>query len=235
MIDEGGPEMAKIIKIDAKDINSGHVMEKTEEAKVTSKTLITVPDGYKAVIFSNGHIVARSGACVRKKLSRIIGGDVEGRNISVLYVSTRKLTDMSWGIGNLPVKYTLDKNSITIQVGASGTFLAEIRDPVEFFTQFGKESGIVTLPEATVCITLGLRHYASEVILGMFSDAAEPILDTGFMLDETDLRLNAQICRKKLEKIPGIVFTKVLVSDISVREEDIEALREFYRSKKRKK
>ncbi len=227
--------MVNLIKIDESDINSGHVMEKTEGVKVDKRTQIIVPNGYNAVIFSNGRVIAKCASCPKKKLKKVIGSDIEGRTISVLYVNERPLTDMSWGVGNLTVTYTVGKKSIEVQVGASGTFLAEICDPVAFYSTFDREFGVVTLPEVTGKMTEGIRAYAKEVLLEIFNDASEPIIATDFVLDETDLRLNERLCDRKLFKAEGIIFRNVKTANICVREEDIDALREFYKAKKKKK
>ncbi len=216
-------------------MNSGHVMEKTESVRVDSGTLINVPEGYTAMIFSGGKLVAKCGQCKDKKLKSIIGSSVEGKNISVLYVNKRALTDMSWGVGNIPVVYTVDDRSIEVQVGANGTFLAAIADPVSFYDEYGPEFGELTLPEITGFITSGLRKYARELVFELFSDASEPIIETDFILDEADLRFDERICNKRLEDIPGVIFKKANVGSITVREEDIDALREFYKARRRKK
>ncbi len=227
--------MSNLIKIDESDINSGHVMEKTEGVRVDKSTNIIVPNGYSAFIFSNNKAVAKCESCPKKSLKKIIGSHVVGRTVNVLYVNKRPLTDMSWGVGNLPITYTVGGKSIEIHIGASGTFLAQIYDPVEFYNQFGHESGAVTLPEVTGRMTEALRFYAAEVILDIFKDALEPIIVTDFILDETELRLEERVCNQKPENLPGVVFVKVKVENICVREEDIDALREFYRAKKKKK
>ncbi len=227
--------MANLIKIEESDINSGHVMEKTEGVRVNKNTQIIVPNGYNAVIFSNGKVITKCASCPKKKLKKIIGSDIVGRTVSALYINTRPLTDMSWGVGNIPITYKLAKKSIEVQVGASGTFLAEITDAVAFYEKFEREFGAVTLPEVTGCMTEGIRIYAAKVLVEIFKDAGEPIISTDFVLDETDLRLDACICNKKLSEIPGVVFRKAKVENICVREEDIDALREFYKTKKKKR
>ncbi len=227
--------MANLIKIEESDINSGHVMEKTEGVRADRRTQIIIPNGYKAFVFYGGRLLAKCESCAQKKLTKVAGSGVLGRAVSVLYVNTRKLTDMSWGVGHLPVTYTVDNRSIEVQIGASGTFLAEISDPIAFYDSFARDFGEVTLPEVTGKMTEGMRIYASEVLLDMFEEASEPMIETDFILDEADLRLDARICNKKLSKLPGVTFRQVKTSNICVREEDIEALREFYKEKKKKK
>ncbi len=227
--------MAKIIEIKESDINSGHVMEKTAPVKADARTVINVPEGYTAVVFSNGKRFGQCGSCGAKKLKKVIGSDVVGRSISVLYINGRGLSDMSWGVGNIPIKYTPDGREIEIQVGASGTFLASIVDPVAFYARYGQEEGALTLPEITSYITDGFRRYARELIAELFCEAAEPIIETDFMLDEADLRFEERICGRTVDTLPGVVFKSVNVSTITVREEDVDALREFYKARKRKK
>ncbi len=210
-------------------------MEKTVGVKVDSKTLISVPEGYTSVIFSNGKVFGKCGSCENKKLKSVIGSDINGRTISVLYINQRPLTDMSWGVGNIPVVYTPADKSIEIQVGASGTFLAEIVDPVAFYAAHGPESGVLTLPEVAGIITSGFRLYARELVLGLFKEAIEPMIATDFILDEAELRFEERVCGQKLTELPGVVFKKAHVGNITVREEDIEALHDFYKAKRRKR
>ncbi len=225
-----------VIRIDASDVNAGHVMEMTDEYRVDKKTALTVQDGYSAFILtSTGKLLGKVGACQKKRICKLVGKDADGRNIKVLFVNRRPFAEMSWGIGNLTMQYTPDVRSIDVKIGASGTFLAAMSDPVEFYSQFGRESGAVDLPEVTACLTSGFRKYASDVLLELYKEAEEPIIDAEFILDETDLRMEERLCNTKLDRIPGIVFKRIRVGNINIREADIEALREFYKSKRVKK
>ena len=223
---------ANIISIDERDINSGRIMEMTPAFTVTPDTLITVPLNYRAEIIVDGEWVRTVKPCLKKKLSRLIGSDREGKSVRALYVSNRKFTSMSWGIGSLVIKYDfLDGSSVN--VGASGTLIAEISDAVAFYGSFGKEKGTLDLTECTGKITSAFRVCASKHLVEMFNEAIQPIFETEFMVSELDRRVNERLCNRALDDVlPGIVFRSATVSGIRVNEDDKNAIIERFGTKR---
>ena len=221
----------QIIGIDERDINSGRIMEMTPVRTVSPEMLITVPNNYRAELIVDGEHVKTVRPCLKKKLVRIIGSDKDGKSISALYVSNRKFTSMSWGIGSLVIKYDfLDGSSVN--VGASGTLIAEVSDPIAFYGSFGKSSGTLDLTECTGKITSAFRVCASKLLVEMFVEAIQPIFETEFMVSELDRRVNERVCNRELEGLPGIVFRSATVSGIRVNEEDKTAIIDRFGTKR---
>ena len=223
------------ISIDVNDINTGHAMEMTEACKVTPKLVISVPDNYYAVLYVNGERNAKIKTCARKKVMKFLGKDALGGELRVLYINRRKLAEMSWGIGNIDLEYGISGGSVLMKVGANGTFLAEMQDAEKFFGLFGERTAPLSITEITSRITAEFRKYAEVVLVKIFRDACVPIFDTDFLLDETDRRLNREICDNEKSSLPGIVFKWIEVSDICVREEDADNLKNGYANAKKAK
>ncbi len=215
------------ISIDAKEINVSRVMEKTEPRPMANDLYISVPDNYSATVYLDGEPVKKLKPCARKKLKKFVGSDKVGKQVSVLYINKRQLTTMSWGIGNLPIKYDF-LDGMCIKVGANGTFLATMTDPEAFFEFCGARNGSLSLTETVSRITAAFREHASLILTGLFKEAIEPVFDTEFMLAEMDRRINSVICEKELKNIPGIIFKTSTVTGICVCEEDIRAYRERF-------
>ena len=228
MIDE------KLITIDERDINSGRVMEMTPEVTLTAATQITVPLNYHAFIIVDGQSVKNVRACLKKKLAKMLPSECIGKKISVLYVSNRPFTAMSWGIGSLPITYAL-LDGARLNVGANGTLVATVENAYEFYKLFDRVSGTVNLTECASAITAGFRKCASQVLVQMFKEADQPIFNTEFLVDELNRRINNRFCRVRIDcVVPGVVYLNATVTDIRVNEEDKNALIEKYGNKKRK-
>ena len=215
------------ISIDAKEINVSRVMERTAPRTMDNSLCVSVPDNYSATVYVDGAIAKRIKPCSKKKLKKYVGSDKTGKQISILYINRKPLTTMSWGVGNLPIKYDF-LDGMCIKVGANGTFLAQMTDPEAFFEFCGARNGSLSLTETVSRITAAFREHASLVLTGLFKEAIEPVFDTEFLLSEMDRRINSVICEKELKNIPGIVFKTAAVTGICVCEEDIRAYRERF-------
>ncbi len=215
------------IAVDAKEINVSRIMEKTDPRPMSNDLCINVPDNYTATVYLDGVPVKKLKPCARKKLKRIVGSDKVGRQISVLYINKRPLTTMSWGIGNLPIKYDF-LDGMCIKIGANGTFLASMADPEAFFDFCAPKNGSLSLTETVSRITSAFREHASGILTGLFKEAIEPVFDTEFLVSEMDRRINYVICERKLDNIPGVIFKTALVTGICVCEEDVREYRERY-------
>lgn len=225
---------SSVIEIDTNDVNTVHMMEKTGPFNVNTGLLINVPDNYYAELYLEGELRRRIRPCTRKKVKSFLGRDSLGRELSVLYVKNRPLTEMSWGIGNLPLLYTILGKEMSVRVGANGTFVAEMTDPAAFFEFFAGKKRVMDMAEITARITSAFREYASGVLVGLFVDAGEPIFDADFLLDETVRRLDSKICGVlHSDTLPGVIFKQVDVSSICVCEEDAVEVRGFYREYRR--
>lgn len=225
-------KVTDIVSIDEKDINSGRIMEKTSEYVLTQNTVITVPSNYYALIMTEDGNITKVKTCFKKKLLRYVSSDNVGKRLSALYVSSRALTSMSWGIGSLPIKYEFLDNA-TLNVGASGTLLPEIVDAVAFYNAFGRSEGTLNLTECAGYITSSFRVCASKILVEMFNEASQPIFETSFLVSEMGRRINERLCGRWLENIPGVVFRTASVTSIRVNEGDKASLLEKYGKKKR--
>lgn len=220
------------IGIDERDINSGRVMEMTSEYKITQDMLISVPSNYRAEILVDGERVRTVKTCQKKKLSKFIGSDKEGKTLSVLYVSERPFTSMSWGIGSLTITYEF-LDGASVNVGAGGTLLAEISDATAFYRSFGKTEGTLNLTECTGMIISCFRTCASKILVQMFNEAIQPVFETEFMVSELDRRVNERLCGAPLGDVaPGIVYRSATVSGIRVNEEDKNAMIDRFGTKR---
>lgn len=213
------------ISLDARDLNTGRIMEKTEPCELTGNLYLTVPDNYYADIYIDGSLIKKLKPCVRKNIKKLIGAEHIGKMISVLYVNRRPLNDMSWGIGNLPMHYK-NFGDACIKVGANGFFKSEITDCEAFYDFFDRECGILNLTETASVITSEFRDMASRILLDIFDEAIQPIFDTDFLITEVEIRLNKQLCNKTLESLPGVIFKNITVSGICVCEEDVREFKE---------
>lgn len=222
------------ISIGERDINSERVMEMTPNVVLTEKTSITVPTNYHALIIADDKVAAEVKVCLKKNLLRIVGGELLGKSISALYVSNRQFTSMSWGIGSLPIIYPFLGNA-RLNVGANGTLVPSLSDEYAFYKVFDKDDGILNLTECASAITSAFRKCASEVLVGLFNEAEQPIFETDFLVSEMQRRLNKRYCRKKLDEVmDGVMFRTATVSSIKVNEEDRKAVIEKYGSRKKK-
>ena len=223
----------KLISIDERDINSGRVMEMTESAIVSDKMLISVPSHYHALVIVDGEVVANVKSGMKKKITKLIGSEYVGKVVSVLYVSNRAFTAMSWGIGSLPIKYDF-LGGMTLNVGASGTLIPSVDDAYAFYRWLGKEEGALNLTECASAITSAFRKCASRILVEMFKEADQPVFDTEFLVSEMHRRLNNRLCGRSLEGIiDGATFTSATVSGIRVNEEDKNALIGKYGNRKK--
>ena len=213
-----------VISIDERDVNSGRILEMTQARTVNSDTLISVPAGYHAEMIIDGERIKTLKSCKEKKLLKLIGSDKEGKSISVLYVNGRSFTPMSWGVGNLAIKYDF-LGGESLSVGASGSLLAKLTDAYEFYKSFGKPFGQINIGECTSKIISLFRICASKILVGMFEEARQPIFETDFLVSEMDRRVKLQLCNRPLgEDIPGIELISANVSIIRVNEEDKNAM-----------
>lgn len=225
---------SSVIEIDINDVNAVHMMEKAGPFNVNTGLLISVPDNYYAELYLEGELRRRIRPCSRKKVKSFLGRDSLGRELMVLYVKNRPLTEMSWGIGNLPLLYTILGKEMSMRVGANGTFIAEMTDPAAFFQFFCGKKKVMDMAEITARITAAFREYASGILVRLFVDAGEPVFDADFLLDETVRRLDFGICGIPHEdSLPGVIFRHVEVSSICICEEDALAVRGFYREYRR--
>ena len=215
------------ISLDARDLNTGRIMEKTEPCELTGNLYLTVPDNYYADIYIDGLLIKKIRPCVKKNIKKLIGAEHIGRTISVLYVNRRPLNDMSWGIGNLPMHYK-NFGDVCIKVGANGFFKAELADCEAFYDSFDREFGILNLTETSSTVISEFRDMASKILLDIFNEAIQPIFDTDFLITEVEIRLNRQLCEKEFDTLPGIIFKNITVSDICVCEEDVREFREKF-------
>ena len=223
-----------VIEIDINDVNAAHAMEKAGPFNINTGLYISVPDNYYADLYLEGEFRRRIRPCVRKKVKSFLGRESLGRELGVLYVKNRPLTEMTWGIGNLPLVYNILGRVMTLKVGANGTFLAEMTDPAAFFQYFSGNKRVMDMTEIVSRITSAFRKYASGVLVKLFIDAGEPVLDTDFLLDETVRRLDQAICEAPPDdRLPGVIFRWVTVSSICVREEDALKVRKLYREYRR--
>ncbi len=228
------PNDIKLISIDERDINSGRVMEMTPITTLTEKMHITVPMNYHALIISEDKVVATVKSCLKKKLTRVLGLNFIGKELSVLYVSNRPFTAMSWGIGSLPIVYPFLDNA-KVNVGASGTLVPMLVNEYAFYKEFDKDEGMLSLTECASAITSAFRKCASAVLVEMFNEAGQPIFETEFLVSEMDRRINERYCGSELEDvIAGVVFRSANVSGIRVNEEDKAAVIEKYGSRKKR-
>lgn len=220
-----------LISIDARDLNTGRMMEKTEPCELTGNHYLTVPDNYYADIYIDGCLIKKLKPCVKKNIKKMIGAEHVGKMISVLYVNRRPLNDMSWGIGNLPIHYK-NFGDVCIKVGANGFFKAEITDNEAFYASFEREFGNLNLTETSSVITSGFRDMASKILLDIFNEAIQPIFDTDFLISEVEIRLNKQLCGTPCPALHGITFKSISVSSICVCEEDVREFRERFSAPK---
>ncbi len=217
----------ELITLDARDLNTGRMMEKTEPCELTDKHYLTVPDNYYADIYIDGCLIKKFKPCVKKNIKKLIGSEHVGKMISVLYVNRRPLNDMSWGIGNLPIHYK-NFGDVCIKVGANGFFKAEITDNEAFYDSFEREFGNLNLTETSSVITAGFRDMASKILLDIFNEAIQPIFDTEFLITEVEIRLNKQLCGAPCPALHGVTFKNITVSSICVCEEDVREFREKF-------
>ena len=216
-----------LITLDARDLNTGRMMEKTEPCELTSDHYLTVPDNYYADIYIDGCLIKKLKPCVKKNVKKLIGAEHVGKLISVLFVNKRPLNDMSWGIGNLPIHYK-NFGDVCIKVGANGFFRAEIADNELFYDSFDREFGNLNLTETSSTITADFRDMASQILLDIFNEAIQPIFDTDFLISEVEIRLNRQLCGKTFDSLHGVVFKSITVSSICVCEEDVREFKEKF-------
>ncbi len=224
----------KMIRIDERDINSGRVMEMTEPFVCSEGLQITVPANHHAYIIHEDEAVAVMKSGAHKKLPQKVLSQCVGERVSVLYVSNRPFTAMSWGIGTLPMVYTF-LDSTKLNIGANGTLIPRLSDPYAFYKLFDKEEGRVDLAECASAITSAFRRCASEVLVELFREACQPIFETEFLISEMNRRLNKRYCTEEpVDVIDGVVFCLATVQGITVNEEDKRALIEkFGRAKKK--
>lgn len=215
------------ISLDARDLNTGRVMEKTEPCELTGNLYLSVPDNYYADIYIDGCLIKKIKPCSKKNIKKLIGAEHIGKLISVLYVNRRPLNDMSWGIGNLPIHYK-SFGDACIKVGANGFFKAEISDYEAFYDSFDRECGVLNLTETASTITSEFRDMASKVLLDIFNEAIQPIFDADFLTTEVQIRLNKQLCNVQFESLHGVIFKSISVSSICVCEEDIREFKERF-------
>lgn len=220
------------ISLDARDLNTGRVMEKTEPCELTGELHISVPENYYADIYIDGCLIKKIKPCSKKNIKKLIGSEHVGKLISVLYVNRRPLNDMSWGIGNLPIHYK-NFGDACIKVGANGFFKAEIADNEAFYDSFDREWGVLNLTETSTTVTAEFRNMASGVLLDIFNEAIQPIYDADFLVSEVQIRLNKQLCGITFDRLPGVVFKSITVSSICVCEEDIREFKEKFSSGRR--
>lgn len=224
----------KLITIDERDVNSGRVMEMTAPFTFDEGMQISVPLNYHALIIVGDEVIKSLRVCLRKKLSRVIPSEHLGKTMRVLYVSNRPFTAMSWGIGSLGIIYKF-LDGATVNVGASGTLVAQLDEPYVFYQYFDKEQGTVNLTECASAITAGFRKCASQVLVQMFEEADQPIFYTDFMVDEFNRRINKRFCGMRIDcVVPGIIYKNATVAGIRVNEEDKLALTSKYSNKKKK-
>lgn len=221
-----------LVSIDERDINSGRIMEKTADYTYSQDMLISVPANYCAYVIPEEGEVVRIKTCQKKKLSKFLPSDMLGKRFSALYFNTRNLNVMSWGIGSLPIKYSFLGNAC-MHVGANGTLLPTISDPIAFFAALGRVDGTLNLTECSSAITTAFRRLASETLVELFNEAAQPVFETGFMVSEMARRLNERFCGVELDRVPGIVFDSATVTSIRVNEEDKIALIDKFGKRKR--
>lgn len=217
------------ISLDARDLNTGRVMEKTEPCEFTGEMYLAVPDGYYADIYIDGVLMKKVKPCVRKSVKKLIGAEHIGKMISVLFVNRRPLNDMSWGIGNLPMRYK-NFGDACIKVGANGFFRSEITDNEAFYDSFEREFGSLNLTETASVITSAFRDMASKILLDIFDEAIQPIFDTDFLISEVEIRLNRQLCNTEFNALKGVAFRRITVSGICVCEEDVREFKEKFSS-----
>jgi membrane protease subunit (stomatin/prohibitin family) len=223
---------AEIIEIGEIDINVGRVMEITEPVTITPNMLITVPAHYYGVPYVDGEPMKRIKSCQKKKLSKFIGADKTGKSVSVLYVSKNKINTLPWGSGNLPIKYERFGGA-TIRVGANGTFLAEIREPDAFYDSLGRKYGQLNMDEVKSRIISSFRKSISDILSELFVEAGEPVFETEFMIDELDRRINARVCEKPSDELPGVYFVSSSVMDIRISEADKNTFMDIYEKNKK--
>lgn len=221
-----------VVSIDERDINSGRVMEKTLDYVYAQGMLISVPNHYTAYVIPEEGETVKVRACQKKKLSKFLPSELIGKKFSVLYVNNRKLNMMSWGIGSLPITYEF-LGDACVHVGASGTLIPRISDPVAFFKALGRLEGTLNLTECSSAITTAFRRLASEILVELFNEAAQPIFETTFMVSEMARRINERVCGIELDRVPGIVFESATVTGIRVNEADKAALVERFGKRKR--
>lgn len=213
-----------IIGIDERDINSGRIMEMTPECIALPETVITVPSNYRAEIVCEDKVIKTLKTGIKKKLLHTVGSEYEHKSVSALYVTNRKFTSMSWGIGSLRIKYDF-LGGCSVNVGANGTLIADITDPLAFYRSFGKGADTLDITECAGKITSAFRVCASQVLVDMFNEAIQPIFDTEFLVSEMDRRLNERYCNVPVDNIiSGIVFKSATVSGIRVNESDKNSL-----------
>lgn len=217
----------ELISLDARDLNTGRVMEKTEPRELTGNLYLSVPDGYYADIYIDGVLMKKVRPCVKKSIKKLTGAEHLGKQISVLFVNRRPLNDMSWGIGNLPMHYK-NFGDACIKVGANGFFRAEITDNEVFYDSFEREFGSLNLTETASAITSAFRDMASRILLDIFDEAIQPIFDTDFLITEVEIRLNRQLCNTEFNALKGVAFRRITVSGICVCEEDVREFREKF-------
>lgn len=224
----------KLITIDERDVNSGRIMEMTSPITYSEGTQITVPSNYRALLIIEDKVIKTVRTSLKRKLIKLLPSEYIGKKVSVLYINNRPFTSMSWGIGSLSIAYDFLDGS-TLNVGASGTLIAEIEDAYEFFKVFDKDVGTVNLTECASAITAGFRRCASQVLVQMFKEADQPIFHTEFLVDELNRRINNRFCGIRIDcVVPGIVFKTATVASITVNEEDKIALIEKFGNKKKK-
>ncbi len=223
----------KIISIDECDINSGRVMEMTQRTTVVPNTFISVPSNHHAIVIVEGEPIKVVRSCVKKRLDKLLGSERMGKRTSVLYVSNRAFTAMSWGIGSLPITYKFLGDE-SVNVGANGTLIPTITDEYAFFKSFGRSEGALGLTECVSAITSAFRKSASKILVELFNEAIQPIFDTDFLISEFNRRISKRLCNRELESsLPGVVFKSADVTSIRVNEEDKKAIIEKYGTKRK--
>lgn len=224
----------KLISIDERDINSGRVMEMTEQVIYNDAMQITVPSNHHALIICEDKVVASVKATAHKKLQKIVPIECVGKKISVLYVSNRPFNAMSWGIGSLPIVYSFLDNA-KVNIGANGTLIPVMQDAYAFYKVFDIDEGMVNLTECASAISSAFRKCASEVLVEMFVEANQPIFETDFLISEMGRRLNKRFCTgEPIGVIDGIVFRSATVLSITVNELDKRAVIEKFGEKKKR-
>lgn len=220
------------VSIDERDINSGRIMEKTIDYVYDADMLISVPNRYCAYIVPEQGKIVKIRTCPKRKLSKFLSSDMLGKKFSVLYVNTRKLNMMSWGIGSLQITYEF-LGGASVHVGASGTLIPVIDDPVAFFKALGKVDGTLNITECSSAITTAFRRLASEILVELFNEASQPVFETSFMVSEMERRINDRVCGMKLDRVPGIVFESATVTGIRVNESDKAAMIDRFGKRRR--
>ena len=215
----------KVIAPDVLDINEATIMIKTEINNPSEDHILLVPNGYIARVYENNTCTKEILKPTKDKLSSFVGS--MNSNISILFIKNAPLTEMSWGIGNLPINYKI-KDGIEIKVGANGQFLAKIIDYDLFFDSLERGPGKVSLAEVTSRLVSGFRIISSKILMDLFNEAEGIIFNAEFLIDELDRRMNRFMCDKTFDEIPGAIFKTITTAGIGVCKDDIQYFRNNY-------